>query len=135
MTNHSSRRDRRRFLQESMFATVALAGGMDARPSALALGVTPQYRIYSIAGYNIAHIDVTARLCEEHNIRYQDVDRVDDRELAGDAVSEPGVARRIRGVIPGLPIPAPQFERLIATCRDLDRERAAATLVELTLKP
>jgi hypothetical protein len=38
-------------------------------------------------------------------------------------------------VIPGLPIPAPQFERLIATCRDLDRERAAATLVELTLKP
>jgi hypothetical protein len=77
MTNHSSRRDRRRFLQESMFATVALAGGMDARPSALALGVTPQYRIYSIAGYNIAHIDVTARLCEEHNIRYEDVDRVE----------------------------------------------------------
>ena len=26
------------------------------------------YRIYSIAGYNIAHIDVTARLCEEHDI-------------------------------------------------------------------
>jgi len=42
-------------------------------------------------------------------------------------------ARRIRGVIPGLPIPAAQFERLIATCRDLDREAAAATLVELTL--
>ena len=35
------------------------------------------YRIYSIAGYNIAHIDVTARLCEEHDIRYQDVDRVE----------------------------------------------------------
>ena len=35
------------------------------------------YRIYSFAGYNIAHIDVTARLCEEHNIRYQDVDRVE----------------------------------------------------------
>jgi 2-methylcitrate dehydratase PrpD len=35
------------------------------------------YRIYSIAGYNIAHIDVTAQLCEEHNIRYEDVDRVE----------------------------------------------------------
>ncbi len=35
------------------------------------------YRIYSISGYNIAHIDVTAKLCEEHNIRYQDVDRVE----------------------------------------------------------
>jgi 2-methylcitrate dehydratase PrpD len=35
------------------------------------------YRIYSIPGYNIAHIDVAAKLCEEHNIRYQDVDRVE----------------------------------------------------------
>ena len=35
------------------------------------------YRIYSIAGYNIAHIDVTAQLCEEHNIRYEDVERVE----------------------------------------------------------
>src|SRR5215216_700710 len=35
------------------------------------------YRIYSIPGYNIAHIDVTAKLCEEHNIRYEDVDRVE----------------------------------------------------------
>ncbi|HEY6344854.1 MAG TPA: MmgE/PrpD family protein [Bryobacteraceae bacterium] len=35
------------------------------------------YRIYSISGYNIAHIDVTAKLCEEHNIRYADVDRVE----------------------------------------------------------
>ena len=35
------------------------------------------YRIYSTAGYNIAHIDVTARLCEEHDIRYEDVDRVE----------------------------------------------------------
>src|ERR1700730_8111013 len=25
------------------------------------------YRIYSTAGYNIAHVDLTARLCEEHN--------------------------------------------------------------------
>src|SRR5205085_12187136 len=35
------------------------------------------YRIYSIPGYNIAHIDVTAKLCEEHNIRYPDVYRVE----------------------------------------------------------
>jgi len=35
------------------------------------------YRIYSTAGYNIAHIDVTAKLCEEHNITYKDVDRVE----------------------------------------------------------
>ena len=35
------------------------------------------YRIYSTAGYNIAHIDVTAKLCEEKNIRYEDVERVE----------------------------------------------------------
>ncbi len=35
------------------------------------------YRIYYTAGYNIAHIDVTAKLCEENNIRYEDVDRVE----------------------------------------------------------
>ena len=35
------------------------------------------YRIYSIAGYNIAHVDVTAQLCEEHDIRYQDVERIE----------------------------------------------------------
>ena len=35
------------------------------------------YRIYSTAGYNIAHIDVTAKLCEEHDISYKDVDRVE----------------------------------------------------------
>jgi len=35
------------------------------------------YRIYSTAGYNIAHIDVTAKLCEEHNITYQDIDRIE----------------------------------------------------------
>jgi 2-methylcitrate dehydratase PrpD len=181
------------------------------------------YRIYSIAGYNIAHIDVTARLCEEHDIRYQDVDRVEAvvnwletqypspafptvREDVGEPrrgstrfYSAYGVvkrgfpmlpgtpdppevlelmkrvtiipshqmtlfgpritvftkdgksytrqatgrefiwdfeeeARRIRGIIPGLPIAASQFERLIAACRDLDREPSAATLVQLTIK-
>jgi len=35
------------------------------------------YRIYSTAGYNIAHVDVTARLCEEHNIAYADIDRIE----------------------------------------------------------
>jgi hypothetical protein len=35
------------------------------------------YRIYSTAGYNIAHVDVTARLCEEHNLRYADIDRIE----------------------------------------------------------
>ena len=35
------------------------------------------YRIYSTAGYNIAHIEVTAQLCAEHGIRYEDVDRVE----------------------------------------------------------
>jgi 2-methylcitrate dehydratase MmgE/PrpD-like protein len=35
------------------------------------------YRIYSTAGYNIAHVDVTARLCEEHNLVYDDIDRIE----------------------------------------------------------
>jgi 2-methylcitrate dehydratase PrpD len=35
------------------------------------------YRIYYTAGYNIAHIDVTAKLCEDHEIRYQDIDRIE----------------------------------------------------------
>jgi 2-methylcitrate dehydratase PrpD len=35
------------------------------------------YRIYSTAGYNIAHIDVTAKLCEENDIRHQDIDRIE----------------------------------------------------------
>jgi MmgE/PrpD N-terminal domain len=35
------------------------------------------YRIYSTAGYNIAHVGVTAKLCEEHSLRYDDVDRIE----------------------------------------------------------
>jgi hypothetical protein len=35
------------------------------------------YRIYSTAGYNIAHVDVTAGLCEEHNIAPGDIDRIE----------------------------------------------------------
>jgi hypothetical protein len=35
------------------------------------------YRIYSTAGFNIAHVDVTARLCEEHGLTYADIDRIE----------------------------------------------------------
>ena len=35
------------------------------------------YRIYSTAGYNIAHIDVTAALCAEHGIAYDQIDRIE----------------------------------------------------------
>src|SRR5438874_721786 len=35
------------------------------------------YRIYSTAGYNIAHIDVTAALCAEHGITSDQIDRIE----------------------------------------------------------
>ena len=183
------------------------------------------YRIYSTAGYNIAHIDVTAKLCEEHDIRPENVERVeavvnwletqypspafpsrredlehgpgstayfaaygvvkrglpllwrqpsaDDppevlalmkkvtlipshrmtlfgpritihtkdgrsytkqstgREFMWDFEEE---ARRIRGIVPGLPIPPAQFEEIVATCRDLDRHDRADALIRLTLE-
>ncbi|OLD39509.1 MAG: hypothetical protein AUI57_02965 [Candidatus Rokubacteria bacterium 13_1_40CM_2_68_8] len=186
------------------------------------------YRIYSTAGYNIAHVDVTAKLCEEHNIAYKDVDRVEAvvnwletqypspafPSRREDAEPRPGStpyytaygvvrrgfpvlrsqvdpsgaddppevldlmkrvtlipshemtlfgpritihtrdgrsytkqstgrefmwdfdeeARRIREVIPGIPIPAAQFEDIVATCRDLDRQDRADTLIQLTLR-
>jgi 2-methylcitrate dehydratase PrpD len=188
------------------------------------------YRIYSTAGYNIAHVDVTAQLCAEHNIRYEDVERVEAvvnwletqypspafPSRREDAAPRPGStpyytaygvvkrgfpvlrgqgvaladtddppevlelmqrvtiipshqmtlfgpritiytkdgkyytkqstgrefmwdfneeARRIRDVIPGLPIPTAQFEAIIATCRDLDRQDRADRLIQLTLQP
>ncbi len=187
------------------------------------------YRIYSTAGYNIAHVDVTAQLCEEHGIGYEDVERVEavvnwletqypspafpsrreDLEtrpgstayftaygvvkrgfpvLRTPPVDQAGAddppevldlmkrvtiipshrmtlfgprvtiytkdgksytrqstgrefmwdfdeeARRIRDVIPGLPIPAARFEDIVATCRGLDRQDRADTLIGLTLK-
>jgi hypothetical protein len=184
------------------------------------------YRIYSISGYNIAHIDVTAKLCEEYNIRYEDVDRVEAvvnwletqypspafptrREDIGEVkpgstryYSAYGVAtrgfpllasgtrasdlvkvlllmkrvtiipshdmplfapritiftkdgksytkqatgrefiwdfseeaRRIREVIPGLPISGKRFEEIIATCLDLEQQQRAGRLIQLTLK-
>ena len=53
------------------------------------------------------------------------------REFIWDFAEE---ARRIRGVVPALPIPATQFERMIAACRDLERQDRADQLVQLTLK-
>src|SRR5437762_1630120 len=35
------------------------------------------YQIYSTAGYNIAHVDVMARLCEEHDLRYEQIERIE----------------------------------------------------------
>jgi 2-methylcitrate dehydratase PrpD len=35
------------------------------------------YRIYSTAGYNIAHVDVTAKLCAEHDIKPADIQRIE----------------------------------------------------------
>jgi 2-methylcitrate dehydratase PrpD len=185
------------------------------------------YRIYSTAGYNIAHVDVTAQLCAEHNLHYADVERIEAvvnwletqypspafpsrREdttarpggtpyytaygvvqrgfpvLRGSRVDPAGAgdppevldlmqrvtiipshrmtlfgpritiytrdgksytkqasgrefmwdfneeARRIRDVIPGIPIPTAQFETLIATCHDLDRQARADLLIRLT---
>jgi hypothetical protein len=193
------------------------------------------YRIYSTAGYNIAHVDVTAALCEENDIGYEDVDRVEavvnwletqypspafpSRHEDGEARvggtsyytawgvvkrgfpvlrsmgAVPGVsavptdlddppevlelmhrvriipshrmtlfgpritiftkdgksytkqstgrefmwnfeeeARRIREIIPGIPVPAAQFEEIIAACRDLDGLDQTAKLVQLTLE-
>jgi hypothetical protein len=40
---------------------------------------------------------------------------------------------RIREVTPWLPIPAKRFDDIIATCRALDREERADTLVRLSL--
>lgn len=188
------------------------------------------YRIYSTAGYNIAHIAVTATLCEEHDIRYENIDRIeavvnwletqypspafpvrreDRNDKPGstayhtaygavkrgfpvlnswekDQTREPDPpevldlmkrvtiipshtmglfapritifttdgksharqgtgrefiwdyeeqARRIREVIPALPIPGAQYEELIAACRELERQERADLLVQLTLKP
>ena len=42
--------------------------------------------------------------------------------------------RRIRDVIPGLPISEAQFEDIIETCRDLDSQDRADSLIELTVK-
>ena len=35
------------------------------------------YRIYSTAGYNIAHVDITAAICREHGLTFADIDRIE----------------------------------------------------------
>ena len=57
-----------------------LHANLDRIPSGLGaewMFLETLYRIYSIPGYNLAHIHLTAALCEEHNIRHEDVDRVE----------------------------------------------------------
>jgi hypothetical protein len=44
------------------------------------------------------------------------------------------LVRRIRDITPGLPISAAQYEQLVATCGDLQRQERADALVRLTLK-
>ena len=61
------------FVGETRTSLAALTAGLGAEW----LFLETLYRIYSTAGYNIAHVDVTAQLCEEHDIRYEDVDRVE----------------------------------------------------------
>ncbi|MGH6620277.1 MAG: hypothetical protein ACREF6_12100, partial [Alphaproteobacteria bacterium] len=183
------------------------------------------YRIYSTAGYNIAHVDVTAKLCEERGIEPGDVERIEavanwlETEYPSPAFPvrsrAPGVgstqyysaygvvkrgfpllkfvehgygpedppavlelmqrvtivpshrqtlfgptvtihlkdgrsvtragtgrefiwdfdeeARRIREIVPGIPIPEAQYEDLIAACRALDGLDEAAKLIALTV--
>jgi hypothetical protein len=43
-------------------------------------------------------------------------------------------ARRIRAIVPGIPIPAGQYEEIVTFCRDLDQQGRAGKLVELTLR-
>jgi 2-methylcitrate dehydratase PrpD len=185
------------------------------------------YRIYFTAGYNIAHIDVPAKLCEEHGIRHQDVERVEavvnwletqypspafpsrredgaakpgntayftaygivkrgypvlrgqkidpaedppevldlmkrvtiipshemtlfgprftihtkdgksytkqstGREFIWDYAEE---VRRLRDIVPGLPIPAAQWEQLVSACGSLEKEPRGDKLVQLTIR-
>ena len=41
--------------------------------------------------------------------------------------------RRIRDVIPVLPIPADRFEKIIETCRTLEKAPRADVLIDLTM--
>ncbi len=45
-----------------------------------------------------------------------------------------GLASRIDGVKPGLPIPAAQYDKIVATCRGLEQQDRADALVKLTVK-
>jgi len=178
------------------------------------------HRIYSTGGFNLAHVDVTAALCAENNIKPQDVEKVEAVvnwmetvynpafpnpsevrvgsthyfEAYGivkrgySALARPGVdkdppevlemmkkvtvipsktqtsfgpkitiytkngkkytkestgrefmwdlkeeIRRIKEIAPGLPIPAKQFDEIVAACRGLDKLPKADKLIQLTL--
>ena len=185
------------------------------------------YRIYSTPGYNIAHVDVTAALCAEHAIEYEDVAYIhcvvnwleteypspafpsrgsmaeidgphyyaaygvvkrgfpldkfvqrgsgeadppevldlmqrvtitpshrqtlfgpkvtihlkDGRSFTREGTGREFIwdfdeqARRIREIVPTLPIPSAQFEELIAACGTLDILQRADRLIELTIAP
>ena len=60
------------------------------------------YRIYSTAGYNLAPIEITARLCEDHGIVAADIDRIEvllnwlETEYPSPAFPTPGNDRRPR---------------------------------------
>jgi 2-methylcitrate dehydratase PrpD len=58
------------------------------------------YRIHSIAGFNIAHIDVTAALCREHDIDAKDIDRIE------------AVVNWFETVYPSPAFPAPSSDNL-----------------------
>jgi hypothetical protein len=53
------------------------------------------------------------------------------REFVWDCDDE---AKRIRGVIPAIPIRASPFETITDTCRRLDKAERADKLIQLTLK-
>ena len=42
--------------------------------------------------------------------------------------------RRIRAIVPGIPIPAKQYDEIVTACRDLEQQNRADKLVGLTLK-
>ena len=46
-----------------------------------------------------------------------------------------GLVNRLREVTPSLPIPAAQYEAMIAACRTLETHSRADALVKLTLRP
>ncbi len=187
------------------------------------------YRIYSISGYNLAHIDITAKLCEDNNIAHDDIEHIEaivnwfETQFPSpafpsrreDKINKPGSTayhlayaavkrgfpilrdwapqsasaddppqvfdlmkrvtiipshtmpllgpritifmkngqrytaqgtgrefiwdfneevRRISGIVPGLPISAAQFEKIIDACRDLNKQERADALIKLTMQ-
>ena len=43
--------------------------------------------------------------------------------------------RRIRPIVPGIPISPERYDEIVATCRDLDKQNKVDKLIALTLKP